>query len=144
MKKDKAKKVESKKVFGSENSHNLFEYMNEGVCLHKIIYGEKEKPIDYKVLDVNPAYEKIIGIKKEDVQNQIASDLYGTGEAPFLDIYSRVAETGNPESFEIFWPPLQKHFLISVFLLWHQSISILSSFLQQDSCELFYHGYRWQ
>lgn len=115
MKKDKAKKVESKKVFGSENSHNLFEYMNEGVCLHKIIYGEKEKPIDYKVLDVNPAYEKIIGIKKEDVQNQIASDLYGTGEAPFLDIYSRVAETGNPESFEIFWPPLQKHFLISVF-----------------------------
>ncbi len=98
----------------SENIQYLFNYMNEGVCIHKLTYDSSGKPLDYVILDVNPAYERIIGIKKEDAQNRTASELYGTGKPPFLEIYSRVAETLVPESFEIYWPPLMKHFIISV------------------------------
>ena len=94
---------------------SLFNSMNEGVCLHEIIYDGNGNPIDYEILDVNPAFERLIGIPKDAALNRKASKLYGTGEPPYLDIYSRVAETGRFETFDIFWPPLKKHFLVSVF-----------------------------
>ena len=43
-----------------------------------------------------------------------ASELYGTGQAPFLDIYSKVAETGEPAAFEAYFPPIQKDLYITV------------------------------
>ncbi len=95
--------------------NSLFNAMSEGVCLHEVIYDATKKPVDYRIIDVNPAYEKITNIKKEEAVEKNASVVYGTNEPPFLDIYSRVAETGVPESFEVYWPPMKKHFNISVF-----------------------------
>jgi PAS domain-containing protein len=94
---------------------SVFNAMSEGVCLHEIIYDADGKAIDYKILDVNPAYETLIQIKKELALGRNASDLYGTGAPPSLDIFARVTETGASESFEIFWPPLEKYFVISAF-----------------------------
>lgn len=94
---------------------SLLNNMIEGVCLHEVIYDSNSKPVDYRIIDVNPAYERITKIKREDAVDKKASVLYGTKEAPFLDIFSRVAETGNSESFEGYWPPMKKHFNISVF-----------------------------
>ena len=100
----------------TENRLNsLFNNMSEGVCLHEVIYDSDKKPVDYRIIEVNPAYEKITNIKKEDAVNKNASVVYGTSEAPFLDIFSRVADTGVPESLEVYWPPMNKHFNISVF-----------------------------
>ncbi len=95
--------------------NSLFNAMSEGVCLHEVIYDTSKKPVDYRIIDVNPAYEKITNIKKEEAVEKNASIVYGTNEPPFLDIYSRVVETGVPESFEVYWPPMKKHFNISVF-----------------------------
>jgi len=94
---------------------SLFTTMSEGFCLHEVIYDSGKKPVDYRIIDVNPAYENITSIKKEDAVNKNASIVYGTGEAPFIEEFSRVAETGNSESLEVYWPPMKKHFIISVF-----------------------------
>ena len=93
----------------------LFNTMTEGVCLHELIRSEQGKPIDYRIINVNPAYERITGLSKDAAIHKNASDLYETGEPPFLDLYARVTETKRSESFEIYWPPMGKHFLISVF-----------------------------
>ncbi len=92
----------------------LFDTMDEGVCLHEIIYGGDGKPADYRILDVNPAYERITEIARDAALNRTASELYSTGEPPFLNVYARVAETGEADAFEIFWPPMKRHFLISI------------------------------
>lgn len=92
----------------------LFETMNEGVCLHEIIYDETGEAIDYKIIDVNPSYEFITGLKKERAIGSNASELYGIGEPPFLDIYAKVADTGEPTTFVIFSPSMEKYFNISV------------------------------
>ena len=44
---------------------SLYSSMSEGVCLHEIIYNKSGKAIDYRIIDVNPAYELIINIKRE-------------------------------------------------------------------------------
>jgi PAS domain S-box-containing protein len=66
-------------------------------------------------LDVNPSYELITGLDREIVIGSKASELYGTGKPPYIEIYAKVAATGQPASFETYFPPMDKHFSISVF-----------------------------
>jgi len=100
---------------GEEKYHSLYSAMNEGVCLHEIIYDDKGKAVDYRITDVNPAYESITGLKKEKVVGIKASELYRTDNPPFLNIYAKVANTGKSASIETYFPPLKKYFIISAF-----------------------------
>ncbi len=95
--------------------HSLFKSMAEGVALHKIIYDEKGMPSDYLIVDANPAYESHTGIARKDAIGSKASQLYGMGRPPFIDVYERVAATGQPVHFETVFEPMNRHFRISVF-----------------------------
>jgi signal transduction histidine kinase len=93
----------------------LFEAMAEGVALHEMVYDETGTPVDYVIVDANPAYQDQSGIALETALGQRASELYGTGLPPYLDEYAHVAMTGEPTTFEVYFSPLHKHFRISVF-----------------------------
>jgi PAS domain S-box-containing protein len=96
--------------------YDLFTNINEGFALHELIYDENGEPEDYKIIEVNPAYETITGISKEEAINQKASRLYSyDNTVPFLDIYSKVVSTGEPIYYEVFFPPMNKHFRVSAF-----------------------------
>ncbi|MEW6067944.1 MAG: PAS domain S-box protein [Nitrospirota bacterium] len=98
-----------------ERYRTLYSTTNEGIALHEIIYDKSGAPLDYRILDVNPAFESILGIKKEDAVGAIASELYRTSESPYLDIYAKVAASGEDTTFETTFDPLAKSFKISVF-----------------------------
>jgi signal transduction histidine kinase len=93
----------------------LFETMNEGVVLHELVRDADGVAVDYRIHDVNPAFTAQVGIPREAAVDKLASELYGTGEAPYLEVYAPVAETGEPAGFRTYFPPLDKHFEISVF-----------------------------
>lgn len=97
-----------------EKLKNIFTSMNEGLVYHEMIYNEG-KAVDYIILDVNPAFVKITGLTRDNAIGARATKLYGTEFPPYLDIYARVAAGGGHESFETFFPPMKKHFEISVF-----------------------------
>jgi PAS domain S-box-containing protein len=92
-----------------------FSAMSEGMAIHQLVHDADGKPIDYLIIDVNDAFERQTGLHTDAVKGKLASVAYGTGAAPFLDIYSRVAQTQQPAKFEQYFPPLRKHFLINVF-----------------------------
>jgi PAS domain S-box-containing protein len=94
----------------------LFNHSIDGICLHEIVY-ENDSPVDYRILDLNPKYEEITGIKGGDAVGLLASEVYKTPDAPYLEVYASVAGTGKPTTFETYFPPLDKHFLISAFSL---------------------------
>jgi PAS domain S-box-containing protein len=91
----------------------IFENMAAACCVDEVIF-ENGQAVDYRILDVNPAYERITGIPRSQAANALASELYGTGQAPFLDIYSRVAATGEPAAFEAHFAPIEKDLYITV------------------------------
>jgi PAS domain S-box-containing protein len=93
----------------------LYSAMAEGVALHEITYDHSGKAMDYKIIDVNPSYESIIGLRRDAVLGKKASEVYGTGQAPYIDVYARVTSSGIPEYFETHFPPMNKYFSISVF-----------------------------
>jgi PAS domain S-box-containing protein len=92
----------------------LYLSMSEGLANHEIVYKDGIA-VDYIITDVNPAFEKITGLNRSSALGKKATELYGTGTPPYLDVYARVAESGEPEHFETTFAPMQKSFAISVF-----------------------------
>jgi diguanylate cyclase (GGDEF)-like protein/PAS domain S-box-containing protein len=93
---------------------SLYMAMTEGVALHEIITDAAGTPIDYRIVEVNPAYESITGIARTDALDALASVLYQTGEPPFLAIYAHVAASGEPASFEATFEPFERVFHVVV------------------------------
>ncbi len=115
--KDITDKIKVRKALqrSEERYRTLYSSMNEGVALHEVIYDDNNVLVDYEIIDVNSAYEEILGIRRKEVLGKKASELYGSGKAPYVEIYSKVAQTGNPAHFETYFGPMDKHFSISVF-----------------------------
>ena len=105
-----------KKAYESkiENRLKAFDNMLEGIAIHEIIYDSLNNAVDYIIIDVNPAYENITGLKKDKVLGKKASKIYKTDNVPHIDIYSKVAMTGKPEYFETYFEPMNKYFRIVV------------------------------
>jgi PAS domain S-box-containing protein len=93
----------------------IYSSMNEGVAIHRIIFNDNNIPVNYEVIDLNPAFEEILGINKKDILRKNSSDLYGTTEPPYLEIYSKISQTGIPTHFETYFEAMDKYFSINVF-----------------------------
>jgi PAS domain S-box-containing protein len=107
------KKAEQERQQHEQQYRSLFNSMQEGVAVHRLI-SSNGIPQTYVLLDVNRRYEEIIGVKREDVVNKLASEAYGTPDAPYLQEFASVVETGAPHQFETYFPPMDRHFVISV------------------------------
>ncbi len=105
-----------KKMFDSDKRfQQLYESMIEGMALHELVYDEEGKPVDYVLVEVNPAFETILGMSRQKVIGRKASEIYASDPPQFFDIYRKVAETGESTRFEVQYPPLAKYFRIQVF-----------------------------
>lgn len=54
---------------------NLYEYMPIGFIRIKLVYDQNHKPYDYRFIDLNPAFEKITGMKIRDFLGKTAREL---------------------------------------------------------------------
>jgi signal transduction histidine kinase len=96
-----------------ENLSTLFASMTEMVVMHELVLDEKGNPINYIITDCNKAFTDITGIARMDAIGKLATQVFKVNEAPFLEIYSQVAITGQPYEYTIYYPPLDKHLAIS-------------------------------
>jgi len=80
-----------------EKYHTLFESIDEGFCIIKMLFNDNDHPIDYRFLEVNPAFKVQTGLF--DVVGKRVSELAPNLEKHWCEIYGRVALTGNAERF---------------------------------------------
>ncbi|MFN7995721.1 MAG: PAS domain S-box protein [Bryobacteraceae bacterium] len=90
----------------------LFDSMLEGVALHKLVFNGGV-PSNYILLDVNRRYEQITGIKRREVIDRLATEVYRTTDAPYLNEYAHAVASKSAFSFETYFPPMDRHFAIS-------------------------------
>mgnify|MGYP002530197584 CR=1 FL=1 len=87
----------SQRLFRKQANHNerkfseLFQNMPVGYVHHRIVYDEFHKPIDYEFLEVNPAFEKLTGLKKEDCIGKTARQVTRQIDENLLSLYVEVA-----------------------------------------------------
>ncbi len=110
------RKQAAQKVAESERYfRSLFENMLEGYAYCKMIYKEGIAE-DFVYIDVNQAFETLTGLK--DVCGKNVSEIIpGIRESnpELLDLYGRVALTGQPERFETYVAGLGIWFSISAY-----------------------------
>lgn len=78
----------------------LFENMEQGFALHQIIYDKEGVPCDYRFLLMNAAFEKLTGLKSENAVGKTVLDLLPNTEREWIEIYGKVAMTGQSYHFE--------------------------------------------
>ncbi len=92
---------------------SLFDSVHEGLALQKLVRSNGI-PENYILLEVNRRYEELVGLSREFLVNKLATDVYGTPEAPYLKEYASVIQTGSPSQFETYFAPMDKHLIVSV------------------------------
>ena len=80
-----------------ERYRTLFTSIDEGFCVVEMIFDEQEQPVDYRFLEVNPAFGKQSGLL--EVKGKCVRDLIPNHEAHWFEIYGKVALTGEPIRF---------------------------------------------
>jgi PAS domain-containing protein len=98
----KQKRSEEEVLESKENYRSLFENMLDGFAYCKMIFNDESAPIDFVYLEVNSAFEKLTGLKRENViGKKVTIAIPGIKEAnpELFDIYGRVASTGKKEKF---------------------------------------------
>lgn len=68
--------------------------MTEGLALHEIVLDEAGAPCDYRFLDVNPAFEKMTGLKAHDIVGRTAREVMPDVDPMLIGQYGTVAMTG--------------------------------------------------
>jgi nitrogen fixation negative regulator NifL len=98
-----------------ERYRTLFETMREGFALCEIIWDNDGKPCDYRYLEVNPAFEKILGVTRSQAIGRTVREIFPEVEEYWIEIYGKVALTSQPARFENYLRAVDKHFEVAAF-----------------------------
>lgn len=93
----------------------LFNEMLVGCTLNEIICDEHGKPVDRIYLEVNPAFERLMGLRREDIIGRRMREVLPEVEPFWIEKYGQVATTGEPAHFEGYMGAVGKYFDVSVF-----------------------------
>ncbi|GAB1538934.1 hypothetical protein NUACC21_15990 [Scytonema sp. NUACC21] len=107
------KQTEEALRVSEERYRTLFESMNEGFCVAEVLFDEQNKPIDYRLLEINSVFEKHSGLK--DAQGKTARELHPQLEQYWIDLYGNVVLTGEPVRYENYSEALNRWFGVSSF-----------------------------
>ena len=80
-----------------ERYRTLFNTLHEGFCIIEVLFDADDRPLDYRFLEINPAFETQTGLR--NAQGKLMRELAPELEAHWFEIFGKVAVTGEPAHF---------------------------------------------
>lgn len=102
----------------------LFENLVSAFALHEMVLDEQGNPIDYKFLDVNPAFETFTGLERRKLIGKSVLDVLPGTEKYWIENYGKVALTGVPISFNNYSAELGRHYETHAFSPRHGQFAV--------------------
>ena len=96
-----------------ERYRNLFDSMLEGFCTIEMIFDAAGRPVDYRFLEVNSAFEKQTGL--HDAQGRRIREFAPDNDPYWFEIYGKIAATGEPARFTVPATALGRIYDVSAF-----------------------------
>lgn len=81
-----------------EKYRTLFDNIDQGFCVIEVVFDSAGRSIDYRFLETNPAFERHTGLRNPVGKSM--RELAPHHEEYWFQLYGRVAQTGEPVSFE--------------------------------------------
>ncbi|MCX6153559.1 MAG: PAS domain S-box protein [Candidatus Kapabacteria bacterium] len=94
----------------------IFDLMEEGMALNEFVLDESGEIIDYKIIDINPAFEKITGLKYEQVAGKNAREIYGLTNETIKFLVKQHLNANGSFKTEIFNEKVKKWAMVSASL----------------------------
>lgn len=107
------KRAEAALRESEERYRTLFEAIDAGFCIVELKFDGGGKPIDYRLVEVNPAFERQTGVGGG--AGHWVSEVAPGLEQHWFDTYGRVALTGEPARFENFAEPFGRYYDVYAF-----------------------------
>ncbi len=85
-----------------ERYRGLFTSMDNGFALNELIADSDGKPIDFRFVEVNPAFERVSGLPRDKLIGKRAKEVFQSNENDWLEQFGEVALNGQPKHVETF------------------------------------------
>jgi PAS domain S-box-containing protein len=90
------RRAEAERRTSDERYRTIFESIDEGFCIVEMIKDESGRYVDYRYLEINPAFERASGIPAEvALSGQTVREILPDYETIWIDTYAHVAQTGE-------------------------------------------------
>jgi PAS domain S-box-containing protein len=93
----------------------LFNEMLSPLAVHEVLGTAFDKSENYRLIAVNPAFERMTGLGSEDVLGRTLKEVLPNTDSRWLDIYGQVANSGTPVHFEAHFTDLGRLFEVTAF-----------------------------
>ncbi|MDR3599832.1 MAG: PAS domain S-box protein [Desulfosporosinus sp.] len=93
----------------------LFTAMNDAFSHQSILCDERGKPIDFRFITANPSFEAMTGLKSEAIIGKTATEVMPDVDQAEIELYGRVALTGESVHFNTFSRSSNKYFEVKAY-----------------------------
>jgi len=112
----------------SEEKHRLLiTRMQQGLAVHEVILDEAGEPVDYRFLDVNESFERLTGLKRENIIGKSMLDIAPGTESYWMEKYGYVATTGDSIKFENYSKEIGRYYEVVAYSLRHKQFAVIIS-----------------
>ena len=105
----------SQKKETEERYNEFFTNPIVGLGLCKVVVDEKGEPVDYIYLEVNDAFEKFTGLKREEIINKGVREVLPEDANSLIDVFGPVGLTGGRIKVEVPIPTLSRIYEVDAY-----------------------------
>ncbi|UXI65842.1 PAS domain-containing protein [Tahibacter amnicola] len=91
------KEAEQAMQLSESRYRTLFDSIDEGYCIVRVLFDDKGKPCDYRFEEVNQSFARQTGI--HNAVGRCMCEIVPEHESFWFETYGRIAATGQPERF---------------------------------------------
>lgn len=121
------KKAEEALLASETKFRTLFDKMQEGFALHEIVFDGSGLPLDFRIVDVNPAFERITGVRKPDVIGRTIREIFPTINDDWIGEYRQVARDGSPRRFWSYSRRFNRYFDVHAYIPANGRLAVIFS-----------------
>ncbi len=119
-----------------EKYRGLFQNMAEGFALYELLYDERGKPVDWRILEVNDAYTRHTGVTRERIAGRRISEVFPAAMPEYLPRFAEVVATQIPLGFETYAKHVGRHQHVVTFPAGgHRFASIIEDITERKRAE---------
>ena len=104
------KKAEDALILSEKRYRELFNSMAEMFQVIELIFDKDGEAVDFYYRDVNPALERFAGKTREQLVGKSSKEVFGSVEIYWLDVWAKVAKTGEPIHYENYGAAINKYY----------------------------------